>query len=217
VQLPVRQILLGEVGVVDDQHVLGVSLLCSVGEVEAAGDDSFAIDHHHFVVLNGVLGVDLGRNRLCNLVAAAVLLCREAILVLTAVEDDVHVNATRTRRDDGFGDWLARHLVGHDEDALFGVGDFVNRRSLSAAIWGEIHGRRGCGSNASDGDCEKREGLFHCSGGEVDKLAKEPIGFDAKEGSNDKTEKNEGEQSRPGENNRHLSATAKAGAAERWN
>src|SRR5436190_17088817 len=59
VALKVLPISLGQLGVpLDDDEVLGVFMLGLIGEIEAARDDSAVVDNHHFVMGDGVFGVD---------------------------------------------------------------------------------------------------------------------------------------------------------------
>jgi len=61
--LPVLDIPLGKLwGVVDHQQVLGIPFLDTLGEVETAGDDSLAVDHHDLVVRDLVNGIDVCRH-----------------------------------------------------------------------------------------------------------------------------------------------------------
>ena len=63
VLLPVSGVSGGELGGMEDQeNVLGIPLLGALGEVETAGDDSLAVDHHDLVVRDLVNGIDVCRH-----------------------------------------------------------------------------------------------------------------------------------------------------------
>ena len=70
-------------------------------EVEAAGDDRRAVDHHDLVVGDGVLGVDLDRDtRVQHEVRRRILLCSLAL-----VENHLNLDAPLMGIDQGLGDW----------------------------------------------------------------------------------------------------------------
>src|SRR5215211_2039247 len=63
-RLPVLGILCREGLVLDDQQVLRILGLGRLREVEASRDDGFAVDDHHLVVRDRMLGVDQRRHSL---------------------------------------------------------------------------------------------------------------------------------------------------------
>lgn len=56
---PVVGVLLGQLCVVDHEQILRVRLFRPFGEVEQAGQNGFAVDHHHLIVRDGVLAPSL--------------------------------------------------------------------------------------------------------------------------------------------------------------
>jgi hypothetical protein len=58
VLLPVGHVFLGHRLISNDDQVLRITLLGTLGEVEAAGDDGFPVDDDDLVVGNGVLIVN---------------------------------------------------------------------------------------------------------------------------------------------------------------
>ena len=90
-RVPVLRVLCGQCLVPDDEQVLRVLLLRRLGEVEAPGEHRLAVDDHHLVVRNGVVGIDHGRHALIGEeVGGGVLLT-----TLALVQDDLHLHATR--------------------------------------------------------------------------------------------------------------------------
>ena len=63
-RLPVLRVLCRQSGIPNDQEVLGILLLGGLREVEASREDGFAVDDHHLVVRDRMLGVDYRRHPL---------------------------------------------------------------------------------------------------------------------------------------------------------
>ena len=62
VHLPVIRVPSGQFGgIADNEKILGISFLRTLGEVETAGDNRPAVDDHHLVMGDLVGCIDVGR------------------------------------------------------------------------------------------------------------------------------------------------------------
>lgn len=97
VELPIGQILLGDLPIANHQQILGIRLFRSRREVEGAGDDHLAVEDHDLVVGDGVFRVDSRGH------AAIVQEVGHGILpgFLAVVEDDVDLDSSLVRTEQG--------------------------------------------------------------------------------------------------------------------
>lgn len=135
---PVIPIELRQPLVLHDQYVLRVAFLGGFGEVETAGDDRIAVDHHYFVVGDGVGGIDGHRDaRVFQVGGSCVLLA-----TLTLVQDrlDLHapVMGLLQRLRDGGG----RETVRLHQDSGLGRADSLHNGVLPSALGREVYLRR---------------------------------------------------------------------------
>jgi hypothetical protein len=101
VGLDILLVRLDQLGCVfDHQQVLRVLLFSGFGEIEGAGDDRGPVDHHDFVVGDGVLGVNERLDTRVDQERGGAVLLR----LLRFIEDGEHVDATFVRVDQRFGD-----------------------------------------------------------------------------------------------------------------
>lgn len=111
----VLAVLAGQVGVVlNDEEVLGVAFLSGLREVERTGNDGPVVDEDNLVVGDGVAVVDEGGDALVEEeVEFAVVLG-----FLRFVEDDLAIDATFFRFEDGLGDRGRRERISLNPDAF---------------------------------------------------------------------------------------------------
>lgn len=60
--VPIPPIPHGERCVVEDEEVLGVLMLCAIGEIKRSGNNGLPINNHDFVVGNFVFPIDIDGN-----------------------------------------------------------------------------------------------------------------------------------------------------------
>ncbi len=133
-RLPVGRVLAGQVLVADHEQVLGVVLLCGLGEVEAAGNDRLVVDDHDLVVCFGVLGVDPhGDSQVDEQVRRGILL-----RPLALVENHLNFDPPLVGIDQGFRDRGRRKRVGLHQDRRPGRGKFLDHRFRASTTGVEV-------------------------------------------------------------------------------
>jgi len=154
--LPVRRVVHGHARVIgDDQNVLGVFRLSGGGEVEAAGDDRAAVDHHDLVMRDAHPVID---QRL-DAVIAQVRRAGVATLLVGLVEDDAHVDAARLGAGNRGNDRRAGEAVSLHKKLALGALDLSNYER--GAILARREARRQVsGIRASGGEEEGKGGVL---------------------------------------------------------
>lgn len=59
---PVFQVKGGELWIIDDQQIFGVLFFGCLGEIEGTREDKMAVDHHDFVMGDGMFRIDQDGN-----------------------------------------------------------------------------------------------------------------------------------------------------------
>ena len=84
--LPIFRVFLGETGIVNDQQVFRVVFLCRFGEVETSRQNRVRINHHDFVMGDGVFCIDPRRHACMK----QKICFRVFLPALALVEDDLN-------------------------------------------------------------------------------------------------------------------------------
>ena len=129
VDLEVFQVLVSQLLVVfEDDEVLGVFVLGLVREIKAARQNDAAVDHHHLVVGDGMLGVDKkGHLVLCQDVQIGM-----RFFLVAPVEQDLDVNASFLGFDQGVGNGVGRKGIGLHENLFAGPIQLADDSVLAA-------------------------------------------------------------------------------------
>ena len=121
-----------------DEQVLGIPLLCTLGEVETPGDDGLPVNHNDFVVGDPMGRVDVGGDSLIGEEGCTTI----PLTPLRFVEDHLNINSPVLCIYESPGDGGRGEAVSLDEDGLLryreGINDCFGTSSAGAEIRMEI-------------------------------------------------------------------------------
>ena len=133
VLIPVLHVNLRQIFIPDDQQILCVLLLSSLGKIKAPCDNCFFIDDHDLVMRNGMFTVNVGWNASIRYKSGGGI----SFSPLAFIQNGFHPYSSFEGFSEGLGNWCRSEGIGLNKDFRFCSFYLIDDGFCATTIWAE--------------------------------------------------------------------------------